>query len=87
MIKILDNFESKSRYSLGYIIRKANETFQLRFEYNNLKRKFPIFYEKLNKNHLIISYSIMTTFYNKLGFTYIAMKIGNDILYDIYSDK
>jgi hypothetical protein len=29
----------------------------------------------------------MTTFYNKLGFTYIAMKIGNDILYDIYSDK
>jgi len=29
----------------------------------------------------------MINYYDKLGFTYISIKIGNDILYDIYSKK
>lgn len=87
LIAKLDSFDSKSRKSLSYIIKKANETLTLKKEKKSFKNKFPIFYEKLNKNHLIISYSLLTTFYNKLGFTAIAMKIANDILYDIYSKE
>jgi len=83
----LDSTETKARNSLGYIIKKADETLNLIIESNRIKKRFPGLPEKLNKNHLIITYSIMITFYNKLGFTSIAMKIANEILYNIYSKE
>lgn len=83
----LDTIDNKARNSLSYIIKKANETLNLIVESKRIKKRFPDFHQKLNKNHLIIAYCIMTTFYDKLGFTAIAFKIGNDILYDIYSKE
>lgn len=73
--------------NLGNILRKAEETLLLRNNTRNLKRRFPLFYNKLNKDHLIIYFTIIFTYYNRLGFTAITMIISNKILFNIYKKE
>ena len=46
-----------------------------------------LYFDKLNKSHLIIAYAHLSTFFNRLNFTAIAMKIAKDILFDIFSKE
>lgn len=87
MVNKLDTVENKSRYSLSYIIKKAAETLYLKTANKSLNRKFPILYQYLSKDHLVITYSLITTYYNRLSFTSLALKIANSILFSIYYNE
>ena len=82
-----NSFEKTSKYNFKTVINKSLETLNLKNKTKTFKKKFPLFYDKITKDHLIISYSIITTFYEKLGFTAIAFKLANDILFNIYAEE
>lgn len=84
MMNKIDNPNSKIRKNLSFILKQAAETLNLHLENKNIRRKFPKYYDKLNKNHLIITLSIICTYYNILGFTRICMIIANNIMINIY---
>lgn len=87
ILENLDNFKSKSRYNLKNIINIAEETLTLKKSKKRIQKKYSLIFSQLSINHLIICYSLLSIFYDKLGYTSLAIKIGNDILFDIFSKE
>src|ERR1700749_405567 len=83
----MENNHNKIRSKYIKIFDKANETLTLQLNNKRIQKKFKKIYELINKNHLIISFTVIFTYYNKLGFTSIAMLISNNILFYIYKEK
>lgn len=85
ILENIENFQSKSRQNIKNILNKANETLILKLEKKKYQKKYNLIYKVLSKRHLLLSYSLLTIYYDKLGYTSLAIKIGNDILFDIFS--
>jgi len=76
----MNQMDNRTRNSLGYVLNKADETLKLTLELKKKRKKYPSIYQEFNKKHLLLAYSILTNFYNRMGFTAITMKIGTEIL-------
>nr|QWO71400.1 RNA polymerase [Lyophyllum semitale] len=83
----IDNFPIKINKNLSYIIKNAEETLDIKKENKSLKRKFSKLYERLGINELLISISIIISQYRWSGFTSIAMRIANEIIFQIYRNE
>ena len=84
MVNKLSTGESKIRRSITSILKYATKTLELQKCNGKFKKKFPLFNENLNKDHLLITLSTIITYHSRLGFTSIAMIISRNIIINIY---
>jgi len=81
---IIDRHSSK----LGTVIKEAARTLNNLYANKHIKKKFPLLYEDLNKiDFVLLTFSLVITYYNRLSYTALAMVIGNLILYLIYKNR
>lgn len=82
----LDNENTKIRNNMAYIINKSFETLIIYKETKDLKRRFPKIHDKIKKEHLILSFSLIFTYHTRLGFTAIAIIIYKNIIFNLYKE-
>jgi len=83
--KFLINSHSNKLFNL---LIKGNSTLDILYKNKNIKRRFPLLWEELNKlEFLILSFSLAISFHDKLNYTYIMNRIGQNILYLIYKNS
>lgn len=87
MINKLNDSTSQIRRNMSAIFKKSLETLNLHIENKRTQKRFISLYKEFNKNHLIIAFSTILSYHNKLGYTSIAMIIARNILIDIYTNQ
>jgi DNA-directed RNA polymerase len=83
--KFLLNSHSNKLFNL---LIKGNSTLDRLYKNKTIKKKFPLLWEDLNKlEYLILSFSLSITFCEKLNYTSLMHRIGENILYFLYKNS
>ena len=87
----LENVDYFTQHYKGTLLAnliQAEKTLDTWYENNYLNKKFPKFKDELNKlEFLILTFALCITFYDKINYNALAVKIGNDILYRIFLNR
>jgi hypothetical protein len=79
-----------NRYShrLIKIIKEANTTLNLLYQNKYIKKRFPLLEKDLNKIELLmLTYSLLITYHNKLKYTALSSSVGNLLIYEVYKRR
>jgi len=78
----------RNKHRLSKVIKEAEKTLDLLYKRKDLKRKFPLLHDDLNKiEMLIITYITVIAYYNKMKQTALATKTGEIIFFEIYKSR
>lgn len=76
---------NRHSHRLSSKLKDANDTLNLLYIKKEIKKKFPLFSEDLNRiEFLLLTFSYIIAYHNRLKFTAISVTIGNAILFLIY---
>jgi|SRR5882757_2025040 len=78
------------RYShrLYNILFEANKTLDILYKNNQLFKTFPFISAELNKiEYLMLTFSLVLVYHNRVGYTSLSTIVGNHIIYSVYKLK
>ena len=84
----VDYFTKHYQGTLMYSLIQAKKTLNIWSENNYLNKKYPKFKDELNKlDFIILTFAHCLAYYDKINYNALAVRIGNDILYKIYTNR